>query len=85
EETRVACPSAADILLSAGVRGKDFQTTCAEALTSRERLRALGVRAAQAAKRIWSWEICLDRYLEIYGDLSAGVFSSRREEGASRR
>lgn len=85
EETRLACPPVSDILLSAGFRAKNFLAACAEAVSSPERLRALGVRAAQEAKRIWSWEICLDRYLEIYRDLSARPFISEREERASRQ
>lgn len=69
EEIRRACPPLSSWLLSAGPLGRDFVSACHDAIRSPERLRRLGDGVAEIASKTWSWERCVERYLQIYRKL----------------
>jgi len=72
EETRQGCPAAAEWLLDAGPRGRDFLAACRKAMRDGFGGDVKRRRVAEFARSRWSWETCADRYRELYGAPVAG-------------
>jgi glycosyltransferase involved in cell wall biosynthesis len=82
EETRLACPPAADRILSAGPNARDFLPACRRALEG-PALAGLRAGVAAVAQSEWSWERCVDQYQALFDRVlgrrsePAGVASPR--------
>jgi len=66
EEIREACPPAAQLMLSAGVKGDSLESAFADATRNFEALRERRNANSGLASQMWSWQTCAKQYEELF-------------------